>query len=155
MSAQPQTDDKYYPPVGFHFRVRIDEMAGASDIRFQSVGGLNVQMQSESYKEGGELRFEHTLPTRTKYSDLVLKRGIVHPGQSGITKWIKKAVENFIIEPKNLTIDLLGEDHEALFTWKVEHVWPKNWKVSDLNAEKGEVVIETLELNVNRFTLQT
>ncbi len=145
----------YRPVVGFHFKVTINDIGGnAVDLRFQSVGGLNVQMQTESFREGGELRFEHALPTRTKYSDLVLKRGILLPSQSGITRWVKRAIENFIIEPKNLTVQLLGEDHLALYTWDVSHAWPKNWKVSDLNAEKGEVVIETLELSVNRFSLQ-
>ncbi len=148
------TDDRYYPPTGFHFRVRIDGMESAGDIRFQSVSGLNVQLQTEQFKEGGENRFEHAMPTRTKYSDLVLKRGIMLPNQSAITRWIKNAVENFIIEPKNLTVELLNEDHEPLLVWKVEHVWPKSWKVDDLNAEQGKVLIETIELNVNRFRLE-
>ena len=148
------TDDTYYPPVGFHFRVRIDGMENAGDIRFQSVSGLNVQTQTESFKEGGENRFEHALPARTKYSDLVLKRGMMHPDQSAITVWIKDAVEKFIIKPKNLTVELLDEKHQPLLVWRVEHAWPKNWKTDDLNAEQGKVLIETIELNVNRFTLQ-
>jgi phage tail-like protein len=146
--------DTYYPPVGFHFRVRIDDLEGANDIRFQSVSGLNVQIQTESHKEGGENRFEHAMPTRSKYSDLILKRGIMAPGESAITGWVKDCVEKFIIKPKNLTVELLGEDHEPVLTWRVEHAWPKNWKTDDFNAEQGKVVIETLELNVNRFTLQ-
>lgn len=115
------TDDRYYPPTGFHFRVRVDGMESAGDIRFQSVSGLNVQLQTEALKEGGENRFEHAMPTRTKYSDLVLKRGIMLPNQSAITKWIKNAVENFVIEPKNLTVELLDENHEPLLVWKIEH----------------------------------
>lgn len=146
--------DSYYPPAGFHFRVRIDDMEGDNDIRFQSVSGLNVQIQTESHKEGGENRFEHAMPTRTKYSDLILKRGIMPVGQSKITQWVKDAVEHFIIQPKNLTVELLGEKPEPILVWRVEHAWPKNWKVDDFNAEQGKVVIETLELNINRFTLQ-
>jgi phage tail-like protein len=147
-------DEIYYPPVGFHFKVTFTGMDGKADLRFQSVSGLNVQMQTETFKEGGELRFEHTLPTRTKYSDLVLKRGILLPNQSEITRWVKSAIEDFNIQPKDLTVQLLGENHQALYTWNVVHAWPKNWKVSDLNAEKGEIVIETLELSINRFSLQ-
>jgi len=146
------TDDRYYPPTGF--RVRIDGLEATGDIRFQSISGLNVQMQTEQLKEGGENRFEHAMPTRTKYSDLVLKRGIMLPDQSAITTWIKRSMENFLFDPKNLTVELLDENHEPLLVWKVEHAWPKNWKVDDLNAEQGKVLIETIELNINRFRLE-
>ena len=39
-------------------------------------------------------------------------------------------------------------------TWNVHRAWPKNWKIADLNADKGEVVIETFELNYNYFTFK-
>ena len=35
--------------------------------------------------------------------------------------------------------------------WKIIHAWPKNWKIGEMNAEKSEVFIETLELNYNRY----
>ncbi len=154
MSAVKLTDDHYYPPVGFHFLVEIDGFKEDADIRFQSVGGLNQQMQTEALKEGGENRFEHALPTRAKSSDLVLKRGLVNSAaKDSLTRWIRDTIEQFRIVPKNLTVKLLNEGHEPLMTWKVEHAWPKNWKVSDLNADKSELVIETIELSVNRCTL--
>src|SRR3954469_14059973 len=77
------TDNKYlylktYPAVGFHFRVSFgasDEDDG--DSRFQSVSGLSVEVETETKKEGGENRFEHVLPVRTKYPLLVLKKGLI------------------------------------------------------------------------------
>ena len=152
---------KYYPPVGFHFMV--EGVGDGLDICFQSVSGLSAQIQTETWKEGGENRFEHTLPVRTKYSDLVLKRGVFKPGTSGWTDWFKEVFTNMLnpnsesegpfIKPRDLTIKLLNENHEPLMTWKVVHAWPKNWKLADLNAERGEVLIETLELNYNYFEL--
>ncbi|MEK7256731.1 MAG: phage tail protein [Bacteroidota bacterium] len=149
----PPSDENYHPPVGFHFSVNVDGLDGAANVNFQAVSGLNVQLQTDGYKEGGENRFEHALPTRTKYSDLVLKRGIVHPSQSGLTQWVQRTLTQFPVEPKNLVIHLLGDDHLEILSWKIEHAFPKGWKVSDLNADKGEIVIETLELAVNRVTL--
>ena len=55
------------------------------------------------------------------------------------------------VQPINLEIQLLNEKHEALMKWNVIHAWPKAWKFGELNAEKSEVLIETLELNYNRF----
>jgi len=65
----------YYPPVGFHFKVEFVGIGNDNDVRFQSVSGLSVEFDTEAYEEGGENRFEHTLPVRTKYPDLSLKRG--------------------------------------------------------------------------------
>ena len=39
--------------------------------------------------------------------------------------------------------------------WTINNVWPRSWKIAELNAESGEVLIETLELNYNRLIFQT
>src|SRR5215217_6630242 len=82
----------YYPPVGFHFKVEFlnfsddIEFSKENDVRFQSVSGLSVEYDSETFKEGGENRFEHKLPVRTKYPDLSLKRGMLT--DSKLIKWV-------------------------------------------------------------------
>ncbi len=142
----------YRPPVGFHFRVEfLDIQTVADDILFQSVSGLTVTMETESVKEGGENRFEHVMPVRSKYSDLVLKRGVLV--DSGVIAWCRDAMEAFIFEPTTVLVHLLNEKREPLITWNVVHAWPKKWAVADLNAEQSSVLIETLELNYNFFTV--
>jgi phage tail-like protein len=152
--------DKYYPPVGFHFKVDfLFNKTGTTqqtdnDIMFQSVSGLNFQMQTDTLREGGENRFEHVMPVRNKCSDLVLRRGLFKPNQSTITKWCQEAFNEFKFSPIDLNVTLLNDSHKPLMTWKVHRAWPKNWKVGDFNADKGEVVIETFELNYNFFVLE-
>jgi len=53
-----------------------------------------------------------------------------------------------------VTIVLLGEDHKPLMKWTANNVWPRSWKIGELNAERGEVLIETLELSYNRLLYQ-
>lgn len=148
----------YYPPVGFHFKVEFQfgnsQAKQDFDILFQSVSGLNFQMQTETLKEGGENRFEHVIPVRNKCTELVLKRGLLGPGQSRITQWCQQAFKEFVFEPVDLLVVLLNEQQKPLMTWNVHHAWPKNWKLADLNADKGEVLIETFELNYNYFTFK-
>ncbi|MEL6675722.1 MAG: phage tail protein [Bacteroidota bacterium] len=148
-----------YQTVGFHFSVYFHLAgfdSGGIDTRFQSVSGLDIQMETESLKEGGENSFEHVLPVRRKYADLILKRGLLSPDSaSEITKWFKQAFEEYNIEPIDLDVELLNENHEVLMKWKVIHAWPKNWKIGELNAERGEVLIETLELNYNRYVFES
>lgn len=144
-----------YQMVGFHFRVTFENLPNgkSEDVRFQSVTGLDVQFETESWKEGGENRFTHELPVRSKFSSsLTLKRGLLKPGESGITDWCNNAFVNLKIIPVNLSVELLNEEHNVLVKWDVVHVWPKSWKIGELNAERSEVLIETLELNYNRFT---
>ena len=145
-----------YPLPSFHFLV--DFGSGGSqtkhsyDNRFQSVSGLNVEMNTETIKEGGENRFEHQVPVRTKYSTLVLKRGVLK--QTKLIEWCQDALEKYQFEPTSITISLLGQEHDPLITWNLTHVWPKKWSVSDLDAEKNELLVETLELNYNFFTIE-
>lgn len=142
----------YYPPPGFHFKVEfLDIQATDNDILFQSVTGLNASLETESIKEGGENRFEHVIPTRSKYTDLVLKRGVLK--DSGVIKWCREAIEQLKVKPVTVLVHLLNENHEPLIEWKLVHAWPKKWSVADLNAEQSSVLIETIELNYNFFTV--
>ena len=140
----------YYPPLGFHFKVEFANLSG--EYQFQSVSGLNVELETEQIAEGGENRFKHKLPVSTRYPNLVLKRGI--KVDSALTKWCREALEDFDIKPTNITISLLNEKHEPLMTWNVVHAYPLKWSVSEFNAEKSQLAIESIELAYNYFNIQ-
>jgi len=140
-----------YPPVGFHFSVHFSISKNENDIRFQSVSGLSVEYETETIKEGGENRFLHTLPGRTKYTDLSLKRGLIT--DSEVLKWCFDAFENRIFVLADLQIMLLNEKHLPLKTWSIVQAWPKKWAVSDFNAEENSLVVETLDLSYRYFKL--
>lgn len=142
----------YYPPVSFHFKVEFDGIASqGTDIQFQSVSGLSVDIETEEFAEGGENRFKHKFPVRTKFPNLVLKRGMVT--NSKLIDWCRDAIESFQFKPINLTVKLLNEEHEPLVTWNVVHAYPVKWAVDDFNAEENKISIETIELAYNYFTL--
>ncbi len=142
----------YYPPVSFHFSVEFIGVGNDNDARFQSVGGLNMELEVENIKEGGQNLFEHKLPGRSKFSELSLKRGLLL--DSEVVQWIKEALYNRDFKPANMNIKLLGSDHQPLLTWQVFNAWPRKWSVSDLNATENTVMVETLEIAYNYFTVQ-
>lgn len=142
----------YYPPWGFYYRVEFGFSKNKDDVRFQTVSGLSVEYDIEEYKEGGENRFTHKLPVRTKYADLVLKRGMLTGSE--VFDWFFRAFRDRDFKPTDLNIVLLNEKGEPLRTWKVAHAVPKKWQVSDLNASENSLVIETLELSYRYFTVQ-
>jgi phage tail-like protein len=142
----------YYPPWGFYYRVEFIFSKNKNDVRFQTVSGLSVEYEIEEYKEGGENRFVHKLPVRTKYADMVLKRGMLT--DSDVIKWCLKAFRDREFEPADINVILMNEKSEPLRTWKVSHAIPKKWLVSDFNANENSLVIETLELTYRYFTIQ-
>ena len=48
-------------------------------------------------------------------------------------------------------VTLLDSTRLPLFSWMFTDVYPVNWSVSDLHAEKNEVAIEHLELAYKRI----
>lgn len=81
----------------------------------------------------------------------MLKRGLLT--DSEIAGWIRRCVEDFDIQPKNIDISLLNEKHQPLITWHVVNAYPTKWAVSDLNASNNAVVIETLQFFYQYFSI--
>lgn len=153
----------YYPPVAFRFKVKFEGLKDevAEDIYFQSVSGLSVDIEMEEFGEGGENRFKHKLPVRTKFPNLVLKRGLLK--SSGLIKWCEKAFEDFEFTPLNLTVSLYSDEGQSddekseskpMITWKITHALPVKWAIDDLNSAESKIVLETLELSYNYFKIE-
>jgi phage tail-like protein len=143
----------YYPPVGFHFKVEVLELGMPidHDVRFTDVSGLSAEIATEEVAEGGQNRFLQKYPTRSKYPELVLKRGLLP--NSGIVDWMRECIEDFKITPKNIDIKLLNQEHEPLMTWHVINAYPIKWSVSDFSATSNAVVVETLQFFYQYFNV--
>ena len=142
----------YYPPVGFFFRVEwIGLSSKQNDIRFTEVSGLSVELVSEEVAEGGENRFVQKYPTRAKYPELVLKRGLL--SDSGIVSWIQECIDDLKIKPIDIDVTLLSEEREPLIVWHVYNAYPTKWAVSDLNSTSNAVVVETLQFYYQYYTI--
>ena len=139
----------------------------ADDVQFQSVSGLSADIETEEYSEGGENRFKHKLPTRIKFPNLVLKRGLFK--DSAIIGWCEDAIENFKFKPLNLVITLYSDSQEKqqgeetvfdaenskpLITWKITHAIPVKWSIDELSSMESKLVMETLELTYNYFKIE-
>jgi phage tail-like protein len=145
----------YYPPWGFYYKVEFllgGGLAPANDARFQTVSGLSVEYDYENFKEGGENRFEHKLPIRTKYADMVLKRGMLMG--SAVLDWFTSAFRDRQFSPADVNVILMNEKGDPLRVWNVAAAVPKKWLVSDFNANESSIVIETMELTYRYFSLQ-
>lgn len=142
----------FLPPLGFHFKVEVLGLPSvADDLRFTEVAGLSFEVAAEEVPEGGENRYVQKYPGRTKFADLVLKRGLLK--RSEVWNWVERCVDTLQIEPKDVDVTLLNEAHEPLMTWHLVKAWPVKWSVSDLNAANNSFVVESLQLSYQRFRL--
>jgi len=143
----------FYPPVSFFFKVEFQDIGGlhAQDAFFQEVTGLTRELETEPLKVGGENRFTFKLPTRGQYPNLVLKKGLFI--DSGLSSWVNDAILNLDIRPATVIVTLLNEKQEPLQAYKCVNAYPQKWSISDFNAEQNKIVIESLELYYQYFTV--
>ncbi len=142
----------YYPPVGFHFIVEFFGIdAQQLDVQFQSVSGLISELEIEEVSEGGENRFKHALPVKSKFNQLMLKRGLVV--DSKLIQWCQKAIEDFEFSPIDLMVKLLNEKHEPLICWSIVGAIPVKWEAAEMNSLESKILMETLELRYTYFKI--
>lgn len=159
MASSTNENNWAYPPVSYYFEVSVGQLSGV-DCLFSEVSGIEMELEvSTEIKEGGNNSYVHNLPGRTKYSDLVLKRGVV-PKTSPLLSWCQKTIAgNYAqkIETKTVTVKLLGEDGQALMSWNFKNAYPKKLAVSNLNAKAtgdSAIMIETITLSYSEFERQ-
>ncbi len=148
----------YIPPTGFHFKVEfvgVTGMSGDTEQRFQEVSGLSYEIETEELKEGGENRFTYKLPKRAKYTNLVLKRGLLKG--TAFLDWLNSAQSTFFMvalyefKPADLMITLLDEADEAVAIWNIVQAYPVKFSTSEFKASENAIVVETIELAYQYF----
>lgn len=155
MTEKGLGNERYDIPLGFHFKVEFTGGDGSItadgvDVRFQEVSGLSAELGIETYDEGGENRFSHRLPTRAKFNNLILKRGMLM-GESPLRKWFEDGINQFSFNPVNVSVKLLNDKGTAISSWEFHSAWPVKWSVSDFKAMENALVIESAELAYQYF----
>ena len=128
------------PFVNFNFLVEVDGIRRAA---FHECSGIDSAIDVIDHREGGENTNTRKLPGLTKYSNIVLKRGITD--DVDLYRWHKRAVDGQI-DRRNGSIVLLDRGGQEVARWNFRRAWPAKWSGPALTAEGNDVAIETLEL---------
>ena len=140
--------DPIFVPV-YHFKVAFitNDSSAPIELAFRDVTGLNIELQTEEVRSGGENMMVYRLPKPIKYANLKLSRALSGAEElDEITHWAEQAIYHMKIELKTVQVSLLNEKHEAVRVWSFIGAYPVKLNVSDMNASKNEISIETLEL---------
>lgn len=124
----------------------------AASIPFSDVSGLSLEIQTEDFTEGGGNDYVIRLPKPPKARNLVLKRAL-SATPPDIVEWARKAVEEFVFEPRTLVLSIINYEGKPVKTWNFKSAYPVKLSLSDLSASKNEIVIETLELAYQKVNL--
>lgn len=125
----------------YHFTVQW----GGSRIGFAEVSGLNIEIEAISLRDGSSpVDSSKKQPGIRKFSNIILKRGIIK-GDNDFFNWLNtKSAGN--IERRDITIQLLDDDHNPIFTWQVKNAFPVHYFGPILISNDSEIALETLEL---------
>src|SRR5688572_882156 len=138
-----------YPIPVFHFTVDW----GGTNVGFSEVTGLTQEIQLIEYRDGKSPDYNTVkMPGLRKVTNIVMKRGI-SKGDNDFFKWLNTVKLN-TIERRDLTINLLNENHEPVVTWKVLQAWQVKVEGPALKATGNEVAVESIELAHEGLTLE-
>lgn len=139
-----------YPLTGFHFTVKWSD--DDENVSFSEVSGLSVSTTAIEYREGANKEYTtFKMPGLKKYNNVTLKRGSM-ASDNGFFDWFN-SIANNTVERRDITISLLNEEHEPAVTWSLKNAFPIKYDAGSLNASDGKVVIESVELAYESFTV--
>ena len=112
---------------------------------FSEASGLQVEVETEDYQEGGANGFAHKLAKPMKYPNVVLKRGVTD--SEALWKWLhsvgKKGAK---LDRKTVRLILLDSEANEKVSWRCLQAYPVKWSASDLKSDSNTVQVESLEL---------
>ena len=135
------TGNRVDPYLGFNFLVEIGSLVVGG---FSEVTGLQTEVQTEDYREGGVNEYTHKLAGPTNYpSNLSLRRGISNADT--LWNWHREITRG-IINRRNISIILLDSEGREVRRWNFAQAYPVSWTGPELRADTAQVAVETLEL---------
>lgn len=140
----------FIPAFFFHVFFVADNFV-SDPMGFSEVSGLSMEIQTEELFEGGGNNYVYRLPKQSRPKNIILKRAL-NPSDNKVIKWARDCVEKFEIRPLTVIITLADAANNQLKTWNVMGAYAVKMSVTDFNASKSEIVIQTLELACQSVT---
>lgn len=129
-----------WPIPKFHFKVTIGDKG---EIACQEVSGLDTEFDVIEYRAGNSVDFSTVkMPGMGKGSDVTLKKGMFKD-DTALYDYFNEVKMN-TIKRETVTIQLLDEEHNPIFTWTLKNAFPLKVTSTDLNAQNSEVAIEEI-----------
>ena len=128
-------------------------VAPSSDTFFQEVSGISAELSYDELKPLGSNDEIYYIPKSVTFPNLVLKRGLA-PLTSEILNWCLRNVNSLenSMEVKNVIVTLMSPSFDSFMSWTFYNAIPVKWAVSDFDATKSQLAIETIELKYSKMS---
>jgi phage tail-like protein len=120
----------------------IVEINGVTAGGFSEATGFESKTETDDYREGGVNDYVHKIVKETKYSNLVLKRGLTD--SLLLYAWYQSIVRGFVVR-STISVVLLDRLGEEKVRWTFFEALPVRWNSSDLSAAGNTIAVETVE----------
>ena len=127
------------PYLNFQFQLEIEGLIIGG---FTQANGLQSEIETEAYREGGVNEYAHHLPTGAQHTNLTLKKGMV---DHTLLDWHLQAV-NGRIQRKTVRVAILNMQGIDGPAWVVKAAFPVRWQGPELQADQNGVAVESIEL---------
>ena len=134
----------------FCFKVTI---AGCDPAFFKSVSGLKYEMETMQHRELGQNATTYQLFNGTKWSNVTLKQGFTK--DSRLLAWRDEWLDPTQGSRLEVKITLLDTALQQQKSWNLHRAMPVKWEISEFDASKSELAIETIELAHDGIWLET
>jgi phage tail-like protein len=111
---------------------------------FSECSGIDASIEVIDFKEGGVNDYVHKFATRTSFSNLTLKHGVIFLSDD-LWRWHNDWVQGNGKRKDGLIV-LLDESRSPAKVWKFKRGIPSKWVGPSLNAAQSNVAIESLEI---------
>lgn len=126
------------------------EIGGIAQAVFTEVSGLQLEVETFDFQEGGQNFMVHRLPGRTKASNITLRRGWT--GSDDFYYWLLQIASGKIQE-KNLSVVMYNAAGKEMTRWDIIGAYPVKWVAPALKANEASAAVESLELAYSMFRL--
>ena len=133
---------------------------------FTNVSGLQTNVQSIQYREGGYNTTVHQMPGLTTFTPVTFTRGVIYGNDQAIT-WMRglfsaaagtglngNAVTSkgfrlnidILVNQHPTTDDTAGTDDVSQMVFRLHNAWITNLSYTDLDATNGAILFESMQL---------
>ncbi len=142
------------PVLGYNFAITLQDsstavatiaiaIGQAPQAGFSECSGLEISMQPEEYKQGGENGTVRKFPSRVTWTNIRLKRGVATTND--LWEWFYSFVEGRG-KRRDGIISLRNDRQEAVRVWKFVRGFPTKFTGPSMNANQSQIAIEELEI---------
>jgi len=134
------------PYADYNFLVELD---GSTVAGFRDVSGVNMELQTVEYQEGGVNDHVHQLPGQFAHANVALQRGLSK--DTTFWEWVQTVMSGEL-EKRTVVVKMKTEfQGDSLWGWEFANAYPVKWSGPDLTTGQNGMAIETVELAYERF----